>query len=300
MLTMSRPTAGQFSRLLFIVVLLAALSGLGASQASAEPTCPNPRMIERADGTVYYGCDGQDPGGPGGSGSGGGGGGESKEPPCDLSLVDAFIGATERYCEGENACWVNNPPATLPEEDTWPPKPSEDSFYVYKECRNPAGDIIFSDFTWWSADGGPSLEELAWSAFGELTVPEFTLEFSPPGRSIIYVDTWWWANGPSHSAIRGSSAAGVVAIAEPNRLEVDPGDGRRIIHCDWVTTESDACTHKYQKASAAGYPARARLVYDVRFENGGAPLELPGLPETLESDWHDRTVPVHEIQAIVR
>jgi hypothetical protein len=42
-----------------------------------------------------------------------------------------------------------------------------------------------------------------------------------------------------------------------------------------------------------------RLVYQVRFEVNGTPLEVAGLPATLESPWQTTSVPVAEIQALV-
>jgi hypothetical protein len=163
----------------------------------------------------------------------------------------------------------------------------------------PDGTEAYSDWIWYTPDE-PSIQELAWEAYGRLVIPEFRLAFNPSEQAIIFVDTWWWAEGAGDGAVRGSSAAGLVAVAEPDRLEVDPGDGSGTIVCGWVTAKCDTCTHAYQKASAGGYPARARLVYGVHFEQNGQVLDVPGLPETLESGWEETTVPVHEVQAIVR
>ena len=78
----------------------------------------------------------------------------------------------------------------------------------------------------------------------------------------------------------------------------DGGSG--VMTCDIVTSESDACSHVYQRASGGdGYAARARLVYDVHFEQNGDPIEVAGMPETFESGWTEASVPVTEIQASV-
>jgi hypothetical protein len=70
---------------------------------------------------------------------------------------------------------------------------------------------------------------------------------------------------------------------------------------------SDACSHTYLRSSArrpAGedgrpaYTARARLLYDVRFEMNGAPLALPGAPDSLQSPWATVGVPVAEVQSV--
>ncbi|MQS10394.1 hypothetical protein FNX48_025505 [Streptomyces sp. IF17] len=184
--------------------------------------------------------------------------------------------------------------------------------YTFKKCFAPDGSELPGVWEFITPPGGtgPSLTELAWEAFGELSVPDFTLAHSPPVQAVIFVDTWWWAEGPSDGEVRGSSAGGVVAIAEPSRLEVDPGDGSGVLDCPFTVRESDACSHVYDRASVNGtartgdglaaHPARARLVYTVRFENNGAPLTLPGLPEALESEWQETPVRVTEVQAVVR
>lgn len=246
---------------------------------------------------------------PGEDGGGGGGGdsdsdstGGGSEPQCDLASFRAqWPGATRHFCEGRNACWVNDPPVTFEDPSTWPDdRPSPDARYIYKYCVDPNGNVVFDDFTWSTDEQGPSPQELARRAYGRLKAPEFDLAFSPPGESVVYVETWWWAQGAPEGEIRGSSALGMVAIAEPDHMEVRPGDGSGTITCDIVVTESDACTHTYERASGeGGYPAQARLVYDVRFEMNGNPMEIDGAPDTFESDWQETNVPVTEVQANV-
>ncbi|WP_147472791.1 hypothetical protein [Streptomyces triticirhizae] len=274
------------------------LALLTATPAAADPANPDCYTSTPSGGIVYVcGTEGGEDEGDDGNGNGGGDGGG--EPACDLSLVDNFIGATDRYCEGENACWVNNPPFEYPDPESWPEDPpSEGAVYVYKECVGPDGEIVFSDYTWEGGEEGPSLEELAQQAYGALHAPAFSLSFSPPGETLIFLDTWWWAEGAHDGEIVGSAALGVVAVGTPDRLEVDPGDGSGVLSCPVTVAESDACAHTYQRSSD-GYPARARLVYDVHFEQNGAPFELPGLPDTLESPWEGAAVPVNESQATV-
>jgi hypothetical protein len=278
-------------------------AALVAPPASAQPgdlpPCADFTIVDGEPVIDYSNCEG--PGGSSGGGSGGGGTGGGAEPTCDWSLIEGRGEA--RWCEGaqgEYACWANVPSAVYPEPEDWPAdQPSEDSVYIYKYCYGPDGTRAYSEWTWYTPDE-PSIQELAWEAYGRLVIPEFRLAFNPSEQAIIFVDTWWWAEGAGDGAVRGSSAAGLVAVAEPDRLEVDPGDGSGTIVCGWVTAKSDTCTHAYQKASAGGYPARARLVYGVHFEQNGQVLDVPGLPDTLESGWEETTVPVHEVQAIVR
>jgi hypothetical protein len=287
-----RPAAAALATAVLSVLLLAA----GQGQASAQPTiCWN-----EESGDLSYGCseesgggDGQD-GGSGGDQDGGSGG-----PSCDMNRTEMYAGA-ERWCEGQNACWANVPSAVYPTPDTWPEEPpTEDSVYIFKVCYGPDGTAVFQDWTWYVPDQ-PSIEELARRAYGALQAPRFELAFSPPGESVVFIDTWWWAEGAPSGNLTGSAALGVVAVAEPSHLEVDPGDGSGVMTCDIVTSESDACSHVYQRASGGdGYAARARLVYDVHFEQNGDPIEVAGMPETFESGWTEASVPVTEIQASV-
>ncbi len=278
-------------RLLIVAALAAcfmSLTGLGT--AAADPDCT---YEDSSSGYLGYDCTDTTPGENGSDGDGGGGG----EPTCDLSLVEG-IGKDDaaRWCQGTGACWANIP-AVLP-EDEWPDnRPSDDHEYIYKSCVDANGNVIDEGWQWYSPDE-PSIEELAQQAFGELEAPAFTLSFSPPTESVIFLDTWWWAEGAPAGPLTGSAALGVQAIAEPDHMEIDPGDGSGTITCDFVTSESDECTHVYERASD-GYPARARLVYDVHFEQNGNPLDVPGMPETFESPWHEATVPVTEVQANV-
>ncbi|WP_146057071.1 MULTISPECIES: hypothetical protein [unclassified Streptomyces] len=300
MLTQLAPRRRTVPVLLVAMVLFSTTLVLSAGeQAAANGRCADADRVAVTypGGSIRYVC----PGGSGGSGGdgGGGGGGGSATPTCDLSLVEGLGREDASYfCEGEYACFVNFPSVVYPDPDDAPGEPpTEDSVYTYKSCRTGDGEQN-NEWGWFTPDG-PTVAELAWEAYGSLVVPEFSLVFNPPQRSVIFIDTWWWAEGPTDAAVRGSSAGGVVAIAEPNRIEVDPGDGTGVIDCAWVTSRSDSCTHVYAKSDASGYPARARLVYDVRFENGGAALDVPGLPDSLESGWQETSVPVHEVQAIV-
>jgi hypothetical protein len=294
MLTTLTDRTGRLTKLLLVAVLaFGALAVLDARPASAQPNC---RWVENDGGVFEYVCEDGSDGSDGGDGDGDGPGGE---PACDMSLVE---GSPDAWCEGENACWANIPSAAYPTPDTWPSEPpNPDAVYIFKNCYGPNGDVVYQDWGWYTPEE-PSIEELAWDAYGNLVAPPFTLAFSPPGESVIYIETWWWAQGAPAGNRTGSAALGVVAVAEPDHMEVEPGDGSGTITCDFVVNESDACTHTYDRASGdGGYPARARLVYDVHFEQNGNPIEVEGLPDAFESPWHNTAVPVTEVQAnIVR
>lgn len=285
-----------------VAVVLAFLTTTAWSGAAADEC----QVVEvtRSDGSVEYRtvCPEDGDEGTRDPGDGGAGGG----PTCDLSTVEGV--ANYPYCVGTTACAVNNP-STLG-EDAWPmeERPSPDHIYTWTWCESADGEVEY----WWSwylpEEQGPSLTELAQQAFGALRTPTYDVGFNPPRRAVVGVPTWFWADAAVDGPITGSSALGVVAIGEPDRLEVDPGDGSGVLTCPFTTTESDACSHTYGRSSVHGtagadrepaYAVRMRLVYDVRFENAGAPLELPGLPTTLESAWQQTAVPVVEIQSVV-
>lgn len=276
--------------------LLAALLGsvglplLLTLPAAAQPECEWERD---ANGDMEYVCRGDGSGGGGGDGSSGAGG-----PTCDLSLVEGLGRENaSRFCEGEFACYVNFPSLAYPDPEDWPEEPpTHDSVYTYKGCKHPNGDE-HGDWGWYTPDE-PTPEMLAWEAYGALQLPVFSLEFSPPQETVVFYDTWWWAYGATGDDLIGTSAGGVVAIAEPSEFRVDPGDGSPILTCPWSTSESDACTYEYNSASD-GYEARAQLVYGVRFENNGAPFSMPGLPGSIETPWAGATVPVNEVQSVV-
>ncbi len=154
-----------------------------------------------------------------------------------------------------------------------------------------------------------TLNELAQRAFGQLQIPAFTPTFNPPTATYVNLDTWWWAEGATTNELIGTAALGVRALATPDHMEVDPGDGSGAFTCDFATQEADDCSNTYRRSSNRGsarapdgskaYPARMRLVYDVRFEINGAPLNIAGLPTSLSSDWTPRAVPVREVQTVV-
>ncbi len=226
-------------------------------------------------------------------------GGEGSAPACDLSgLAD--------FCIGTSACWANVPSALDP--STWPEetRPSPESIYTYQSCDpDPTGTL--SGWSWYTPST-VTVADAARQAFGALSAPPFAVRFNPPGRSVVGVDTWFWVAGPDAGEITGSGALGLRAIGAPAALEVDPGDGTGVLTCPWVVAQSADCAHAYLRSSVGqppdtsgipAYPVRVRLVYDIRFEQGGVLLALDGLPATFTSSWVSATVPVAEIQTVV-
>lgn len=283
----------------FLTSLLIAFASQSAAADPDDPDC-----WDASSGTLVYICeiDGDDQGGNNGG---------NGQQQCDLAQVigKGQPGYAQYWCEGQNACWANIPSYVYEDGPPDEEPPEENAVYIYKVCYDANGDVIDGLGWMWHVPPEPPIGLLAQLAYGELATPAFTLAFNPPARSYITIDTWWWADGAGDGEITGSSALGVVAIGEPDYIEVNPGDGSGSFQCPWTTTQSDACTYTYDRASVNGtataadgspaYQAEARLVYSVRFERFGAPIDLPGLPDSLEGPWVSTPVPVAEIQATV-
>lgn len=274
-----------------LVVVAAGLIGfgsLGASPASANSgDCIRGELVN-VDNKLEYVCYEWS----GGSESGGGGGGV-ESPTCTLD---------ERYkdlCIGQDACWWNNPAAVQePEELEGVPKPNEDSHVVYISCLRPDGSEY--DRWYWSDDVPVvTMEDRMRSAMGALTLPTISATFNPPTRTLVNLDTWWWAEGAPAGEIRGSAALGLVAFATPRGMTVDPGDGTGAISCPLTVSHSDACSHTYRRGG--DFTATMSIVYDIRFEMGGTVLDSSTIPADLRSITVDDsvTVPVREVQSIV-
>ncbi|MCV2394555.1 hypothetical protein OEB99_09575 [Actinotalea sp. M2MS4P-6] len=266
----------------------------GLAWAETPPGCRLVPVAGHGEGGIRYEvvCPGD-----GDETTPGDGGGDA--PTCDLSGI-------AEYCIGASACWANVPSA-LP-EDSWPweSQPSPDAIYTYQSCTpDPTGTL-----TGWSWYTPPEITvgQAARQAYGALRTPAFSIGMSPVRRAVVGLDTWFWAAGPDGGEITGSAALGVVAIGTPASLEVDPGDGSGPRTCAWSVSDGPACAVAYERSSAGqpvgadglpAYTARMRLVYDVRFTQGGTTLDVAGVPDTLTSGWQTLEVPVAEIEAVV-
>lgn len=286
-----------------VVALLTAILSAGVLVSVASPALACDTSGGTTDDTVDYGED-CDTGGTDGAGDGDGDGDGSgpTKPTCDLSKSPY----TE-FCEGKVACWGNNPAAN--EEDTpglgAGKKPGDEYHLAYKACADGT-----DKWYWTKDDEGPSLPDLARQAVGSLKFPAYQLVFNPPTRTYVNLPTWWWADGATTDELIGTSAGAVRAIATPDRMEVDPGDGSGVMTCPFVVEKSDNCSYTYRRASVKGaatapdgstaYPARMRLTYDLVIENGGTPITVAGIPDTFSSPWQDVAVPVREVQTVVR
>ncbi|TNC26597.1 hypothetical protein [Mumia zhuanghuii] len=268
---------------------------VAAPAAYADPHCEWDRATNKMVCT-----DGGSPGGPGTPGGPGGGGGNA--PTCEVT------GLYNDYCNAQgDPCFRNDPAAVQdPGENGLDPeaKPHPDSHAVYWECLRADGTTY--ELYYWSGDEPiqQSLGERARTAIARIPLPELRAVFNPPGRTFVSLETWWWVRGATPDPVRGR-ALGVLAIATPDRLDVDPGDGTGVRTCPVALRRGDACTHTYRRSSGAAdgsaYTARVRLIYSLRFEVGGVPTdEVEGAPSELETAWAERSVPVREAQTLVK
>ena len=261
-----------------------------AVPATANPGDPD--CYTDQNGVLIYICSTTDPGsdGPGGGDSGGG----YVPPTCE------YEGVWNDFCRGDDACFINDPAAVQDTEENGldeSTKPNEDSYAVYWECRRPDGSTY--ELYYWNDDQPTvTIEDRIRSAIGRLELPDIEASFSPPTRTLVNLDTWWWAEGAPAATIRGTEALGMVAVAEPRGLQVETGDGTSL-SCPMSVTASDVCTHVYRRAG--DYTASVSIVYDLSFELNGTSIGSDQIPEefrTLTVD-DDVDVPVREVQTRV-
>lgn len=306
----------RLTGILLAAVTLVASTVATLVQVSPAAAAPCWQQVETSPGVYEYvnTCEGDEGGGDeGGGDEGGGDDGGSTEPDCYTGREEQF-NYDWSYCQGELSCYVYSPPPSAPDEEDWPPRPptaGEDDVYVNRACftQPPEEALVSNEYLYLPLpEDVINWEQEAIQAFGQLVAPDFDLAFNPPQRSYVTLDTWYWADGATDGEVEGTSAAGLVAIATPERLEVQPGDGSGTLTCPFAVVQSDACTYVYSKASVDGtatvdgqpaYAGQARLVYTVRFEFNGELMEIDGAPLVFETPWEGTPIPVAEIQAIV-
>ena len=155
----------------------------------------------------------------------------------------------------------------------------------------------------------PPLRDHAVEATGQIKMPSAVLSFNPTARTLVNLDTWFWAQGLHGGEMRGSSAFGLVAVVTPARLEVTPGDASAVLTCPWVTVKSDRCAYAYRHSSVGGtalgqdgapaHEASAQAFWSLRFELNGAHIQIAGAKSELPGPVMTTAVEVAEVQTIV-
>ncbi|WP_313403976.1 hypothetical protein [Aeromicrobium sp.] len=276
------------------LVLVGAFLAIAPAQADRE--CLREGLVQQPDGSMVYGCIEWSAGTPGDSGGGSGGGGDTT-PSCTFRET-----IYNDFCMGDRACFMNDPAAIQDLEkirengDTISDKPEDADHVIYVGCIGP-DDTEYRNWYWDTEFETVSVRDRLVAAYGALTLPDVTPVFNPPARTLVNLETWWWAQGASATPVVGSEALGLVAIAEPREMVVTAAG--QTITCPVVTSRSDECTMIFRRAGA--HTATMRITYDIRFELDGSPFTVPaGNEEFLTMESSDTvSVPVIEVQSLV-
>jgi hypothetical protein len=142
----------------------------------------------------------------------------------------------------------------------------------------------------WVQTGGTQPRPLivqAQEAYGNLAPPTAAVRHSPETRGIVQLETWLWLAPGTFGELQGSSAEGLVAVAEPSGTRWTTGDGGSV-SCAGAGTPygsggSSDCTHTYTRASPR-YSGTVTRTWAVHYEQGGNPIDIPGAPDTLTAD----------------
>ena len=226
-------------------------------------------------------------------------------PACD---VKSSPPAT--FCVGSNPCFIKD--SVVPYNPPAPPEPTPGAAWHVRMCflSSQPGDAPTGLAMWvGQAPQPPPLLDQSVEATGQIQMPSAVLSFNPTARTLVNVDTWFWAQGLKGRVLQGSSAFGLVAYATPDRLEVDPGDGLAMPPCGWVISKSDRCSYPYWRSSIGGtargpngvpaYQASAHAVWTLRFELNGEPVVIAGAEPELRGPEMTAPVVVLEVQTIV-
>jgi hypothetical protein len=275
---------------LALLALLAVLGGsvaagvILAGPAAAEQVC-HEQAVKEPDGSIHYVrvCEDVDPGSPGGPGNG------PSLADCGLDRVQPTppgTGYGSWYCVGTRACAIKDnivplapPTEAAPPGQQWVAQGCTDC--LAGACGPIALTLILT---------GPVARPLivqALEAFGNLNPPAGSVQHSPNARAVVQLDTWFWLDPATFGIERGTSAEGLVAVAEPQATEWDPGDGSAVITCTGPGTPyaegadaSHACTHTYT-AMSPHYDGQVTRHWAVHYEVGGAPITIAGAPAEL-------------------
>jgi hypothetical protein len=266
--------------LIGLVAASAVVLGLfAATDASADGQYCYQKAVHNPDNTISYVrvCVDIHPGHPGGPGGGGGG-----APPCELDKAPTGPGYGAFYCNGKAVCTV---------KDNWvpyapPTEPAPEGHEWKLQLCWPCGGCLGPPSNSYILDG-PVARPLivqAQEAFGNLAPPDGAVKHSPDVHGIVGLATWLWLEPGSFAEVFGSSAEGLVAVAEPAGTTWDTGDGGSV-GCDGGGTPYTAgaaatCTHTYSRASAR-YDGTVTRTWRVHYELAGNVVDIAGAPVAL-------------------
>lgn len=268
--------------LIGLVAASAVVLGLfAATDAAAAGQYCYMKAVHNPDNTISYVrvCVDIHPGDPGGPGGGGGG-----APPCELDKAPTGPGYGAFYCSGKAVCtikdnWVPYAPPT----ETAPPGQE----YKLQLCW-PCGGCLGPPAPSYILNGPPvrPLIVQAQEAFGNLAPPAGAVRHSPDARGIVSLPTWLWLQPGSFAEVFGSSAEGLVAVAEPDSTTWNTGDGGSV-SCDgggtpYAAGAAATCTHTYTRASAR-YDGSVTRTWRVHYELANV-VDIPGAPAALDAD----------------
>ncbi len=314
MLIRARRAVRLAMSLVLTVAASLAVVAVFQSAASADVTCgPNETRVFVPPSS--YVC--QSNGGTTNPGTGpvdGGGGGTDAPavPTCNLDAINGsdYDNPSAPYCAENKTCVTVDlfAPVALPDGE----KPNDDSKARVRICSGgPLGSIEVGTAFWSDDEKPPTRLEQALTAIGQIDLATPTVNVSPAGRTLVNLDTWFWLTGAQQEAT-GSSAFGLVAIATFRSMTVDPGDGSGTFTCPFTADAATAekqCLHEYRRSSARGsasvdgrsaFTAKVNTVYDLRFEVGGAQVDVQGAPATLPGPPASAAIRVDEVQTLSR
>ncbi|MET0468302.1 MAG: hypothetical protein ABWZ87_06145 [Aeromicrobium sp.] len=266
--------------------------------AHADKVCTAWGDTDPGTDGLQYGCVAWSGGSDGGGGDGGGGGGGTPTTPqC------TFFDIWDDFCQGNRACYMNDPAAIQDieeaREDTpgLDDKPEDADHLIFTSCKESADAEEIRTYVWDTEFETVTILDRIEAARGALVLPTVTAVFNPPTRTLVNLDTWWWAEGAPSGEVVGSSALGMRAIATPRGMTVSAGG--QSIDCPLVTEKSDECSMMFRRAG--DYQATMTITYDIRFEMGGRVIDVPaGAQDLLTlSTTATADVPVLEVQSIV-
>jgi hypothetical protein len=282
-----------------LITLLAGLPLAASNVTAAAADCSFTSLVDGSYKTVCPGQPGstQSPAGPAGV----------PTPSCDLSTSLAPLSGEPLYCVGTRTCFDTTSGYLKPPDVATQPTP--DTKWHVQDCLLPDGS--WGGNTMWDAQAAqpPSRAVQAIEAIGHIVLPQATLVFNPTNRTLVNLDTWFWADGLKPNVLQGSSAFGLIAYATPSRLVVTPGDGSAARTCQWVMSKSSSCAHYYRRSSLGGpavgptgapaYEATATAWWKLHFEDNGKPVIIPGALPEMHRDLGGVPVVVDEVQTIV-